>query len=213
LQKSLKAIDYPLPMASAQVKSAILLAGLFAEGQTQVHEPHPSRDHTERMLKAMGVELYNNDGLHWYLPGLQVDKLQAVDWQVPGDPSSAAFPLVAALLVPDSQVTLQQVGLNPTRSGLFEALKRVGAAIETSEVQELGGEPVGNLHVSFSELKGDLTVEAAEVPSLVDEIPILAVAGLFLEGTLTVRGAEELRKKRRIVWPLLLTSLRSWTLP
>ena len=192
---TLKAIQYTLPVASAQVKSAVLLAGLFAEGETQVHEPIASRDHTERMLRAMGAELHDTDGQHWYLPGEQANKLQPVDWHVPGDPSSAAFPLVASLLIPDSEVLLEQVGLNPTRTGVFDALRKMGAVIEVQNQREVGGEPVGDLLIRSADLQGDLTLEAADIPAMVDEIPILAVAGAFLNGTLTVRGAEELRKK------------------
>lgn len=193
-QKPLVGLTYTLPVASAQVKSALLLAGLLAQGPTHITEPLPTRDHTERMLNGMGASLTQQNGL-WTLPEDTLTQLNPVNWLVPGDPSSAAFMAVAALLIPNSCVCLQNVGLNPTRTGLFEALKTVGANITVENPRTVGGEAVGDLIVKTSSLKGDLTLSEADIPALVDEIPILTIAGLYLEGTLTITGADELRKK------------------
>jgi len=192
----LKGIDYTMPVASAQVKSAVLLAGLFAESETILREPLASRDHTERMLTAMGADLKTdaNSPVHRLAP-MQIEALQPVDWLVPGDPSSAAFPMIAALCCPESSIYIENVGLNPHRDGLIRALQKIGANIEIHSKRTIGGEPVGTLNVSYTELKGDLTLEAEDIPAMVDEIPILAVACLWLDGTLTVKGAEELRAK------------------
>jgi 3-phosphoshikimate 1-carboxyvinyltransferase len=192
--EGLQGIQYTMPMASAQVKSAVLLAGLFAKTETRVTEPIFSRDHTERMLKAMGADLEVH-GKQITLAPNQIEALAPMAWQVPSDPSSVAFGLVATLLCPNSQVIFNNVGLNPRRIGLFEALKQVGASIEYTNQREVGGEPVGDLVVTASELVGNLTLSAEDIPALVDEIPILTMAGLYLKGTLTIRGAEELRKK------------------
>jgi 3-phosphoshikimate 1-carboxyvinyltransferase len=191
----LSGIDYTLPVASAQVKSAIILAGLYAKGETIVREPLPSRDHTERMLTAMGASLQQEADGAIRVQGQQLEGLQPLHWQVPGDPSSAAFMAVMATLCPNSEVLLKHVGLNPHRTGLFEALKRIGADITVEQERLVGGEPVGDVRIRSAELKGDLTLEAEDIPALVDEIPILAVACVYLQGTLTVRGADELRKK------------------
>jgi 3-phosphoshikimate 1-carboxyvinyltransferase len=192
----LRGIDYAMPVASAQVKSAVLLAGLFAQQEVIVREPLPSRDHTERMLTAMGADLKTDEGspIHRLAP-MQIDALKPVDWLVPGDPSSAAFPMVAALCCPNSDIYIENVGLNPHRDGLIRALQRIGANIEIESPRDVGGEPVGTLRVRYTELKGDITLEAADIPAMVDEIPILAVACVWLDGTLTVKGAEELRAK------------------
>jgi 3-phosphoshikimate 1-carboxyvinyltransferase len=191
----LKGLHYTLPVASAQVKSALLLAALYAEGTTQLECPLPSRDHTERFFKALGVTLLQPTPTRLELPGQQADRLRAFNMRVPADPSSAAFPLVAALLCPNSNLLLKEVCVNPTRTGLFLALQKVGAQI-TFENQRLeAGEPIADLRVVASELKGDLHLSAKEIPAMVDEIPILMIAGLYLNGTLHVEGAEELRHK------------------
>jgi 3-phosphoshikimate 1-carboxyvinyltransferase len=194
-EKGLNGIDYTMPIASAQVKSAVLLAGLFAQGVTVVREPLPSRDHTERMLTAMGADLRVEEAYAIHLAPRQIEALSPVDWLVPADASSAAFPLVGALLSPKSHLVIENVGLNPQRTGVFHALKQIGALIEIENERLIGGEPVGDLIVQASELKGDLTLNAEDIPAMVDEIPILAVACVFLDGTLTVKGAEELRAK------------------
>ncbi len=184
-------IRYETPMASAQVKSAVLLAGLSATGETTVVEPSASRDHTERMLRAMGADI-EVDGLAITLrPGRT---LQPQSIRVPGDFSSAAFFLVAALLVPGSEVVLQGTLLNPTRTGLLEALGEMGAAIRIGNESEEGGEPVGDVHARTSALSaGEFGGEL--IPRMIDEIPILAVAATRAEGTTIIRDADELRVK------------------
>ncbi len=188
---SLRGIHYRLPVASAQVKSAVLLAGLFAEGETVVEEPLATRDHTERLLLSMGVEL-RREG-----PGIRLTPptdLSPVDLEVPGDLSAAAFWLVAAAAHPDAEIVLPKVGVNPTRSGLLDILSMMGATVELTEERMVGGEPVADLTVRSSRLRG---VEVAGELTLraIDELPALAVAAAFAEGTTTVRDAEELRVK------------------
>ena len=189
-------IDYRPPVASAQVKSAILLAGLNTPGLTRVIEPVPTRDHSERMLKGFGAELsveLEADGARIIsIRGEAELKPQHI--VVPGDPSSAAFPVVAALLVPGSDVVVENVGLNPTRAGLFEVLRMMGGQIELVDEREVGGEPVADLRVRGSALKG-VEVPPGIVPSMVDEFPILFVAAALAEGRTVTRGLEELRVK------------------
>lgn len=190
----LRGIEYASPVASAQIKSCLLLAGLGAEGTTTVVEPHLSRDHTERMLGAMGVELERGEsGKRVSVRGGQ--KLHAIEVRVPGDLSSAAFPVVAALLVPGSEVTVEQVGLNPTRAGFLEALERMGADVESVVESTTGGEPVGKIVARGSrelapiQMSGDLVVRA------IDELPALFAAAAFAKGRSVFRDAQELRKK------------------
>ena len=193
---ALHGIDYELPVASAQVKSAILLAGLYAHGETRVREPHPTRDYTERMLRAFGwpvefgagwAKLSGGHGLH------------AADTIVPADFSSAAFFIVAATLVPGSELVLRDVGMNPRRIGLLQALRAMGADIRESNMRESsrrgqGGEPVADLIVRHAPLAGiDVPVEL--VPDMIDEFPILFVAAAAARGTSRIRGAAELRIK------------------
>ena len=189
-------IDYRLPVASAQVKSAILLAGLNTPGLTRVIEPVPTRDHSERMLKGFGAELsveLEADGARIIsIRGEAELKPQHI--VVPGDPSSAAFPVVAALLVAGSDGVVENVGLNPTRAGLFEVLRMMGGQIELVDEREVGGEPVADLRVRGSALKG-VEVPPGIVPSMVDEFPILFVAAALAEGRTVTRGLEELRVK------------------
>jgi 3-phosphoshikimate 1-carboxyvinyltransferase len=193
--KGLHGISYQMPMASAQVKSAIFLAGLFAsrEELIQVSEPVPSRDHTERMLAALGVEIVR-DGAYMTLKGRQPD-LVSQDLLVPGDVSSAAFWLVGAAILPGSNVCLRQVGLNPHRTGLLNVLAAAGAQVRIDNTAESGGEPYGDLSLDGQSLKGDITIRPEHVPGLIDEIPILTVLGLFTDGVFTLHGAEELRYK------------------
>ena len=192
---SLKRIRYRLPMASAQVKSAVLLAGLHAEGGVEVIEPEPTRDHTERMLGAFGAEVEtadSADGRHVRLaPG---QTLTGTTIKVPGDPSSAAFPLVAALITPGSQVTVEGVLLNALRIGLFKTLREMGADLSIDNVRDEGGEPVGDVTARTSSLRG-VDVPAERAPSMIDEYPILAVAAAAAEGRTIIRGAAELRVK------------------
>ncbi|MBF0627718.1 MAG: 3-phosphoshikimate 1-carboxyvinyltransferase [Magnetococcales bacterium] len=187
----LTGIEYASPVASAQVKTALLLAGLSASGRTTVSEPVLSRDHTERMLAAFGVEL-DRDGLSVTVQGRP--RLRGLELIVPGDISSAAFPMVAALLVPDSEVTLRGVGINPSRTGLLDLLREMGGDIAILNPRDAGGEPVADLRVRHSRLKG-IRVPPEVVPRAIDEFPVFALAAACAEGETVVTGAEELRVK------------------
>jgi 3-phosphoshikimate 1-carboxyvinyltransferase len=188
----LRAIHYSLPVASAQVKSAMLLAGLAAAGRTRISEPAPSRDHTERMLRAFGVRL-EQDGHSVTLEGGQT--LRATDVAVPADFSSAAFFIVAACLAASPSLTLTNVGINPTRTGLLELLRRMGADIRVHPQRTpAGAEPVADLEIHRSALRG-ITVTEAEVPLSIDEFPVFFVAAALARGETLVRGALELRVK------------------
>ena len=188
---SLRAIDYELPVASAQVKSAILLAGVQADGATTVVEPFPTRDHTERMLEAAGARVTRRPSSVTVEGGAS---LRLPEVAVPGDISSAAPFLVGAAIVPGSAVTVHGVGLNPRRAGLLDVLGRMGVRIAIYNRRSIGGEPAGDVEVRASDLVG-ATITAEEVPSLIDELPILAVAACHARGETVVRGAEELRAK------------------
>jgi 3-phosphoshikimate 1-carboxyvinyltransferase len=200
----LHGIEYRLPVASAQVKSCVLLAGLDAEGETSVVERDPTRDHTERMLAAAGAQVTVADAgtpvtIHGALPAKRVtvrpaDRLEPGEITVPGDFSSAAFALVGALLVPGSEVRLERVGINPGRIGLLGILTRMGAAIEVIEEPAAGREPVGTIVARSGPLAG-VRVGAGEVPLAIDELPLVALAGCFAEGQTIVSGAAELRHK------------------
>jgi 3-phosphoshikimate 1-carboxyvinyltransferase len=189
-------IEYRLPVASAQVKSAILLAGLNTPGITTVIEPVPTRDHSERMLRGFGAELeveVEGDGTRIIrLRGEAEFRPQTIT--VPGDPSSAAFFVVAALIVPGSDLVIENVGLNPTRAALFDVLRQMGGRIEELDRREVGGEPVADLHVRHSALAG-IEVDPAVVPAMVDEFPILFVAAALAQGRTVTTGLEELRVK------------------
>jgi 3-phosphoshikimate 1-carboxyvinyltransferase len=187
----LHGIEYELPMASAQVKSCLLFAGLLAGGETRVVEPLPTRDHSERMLAAAGAEVDRADGRVTVRAAQRLAPGRIV---VPADFSSAAFFLLAGLLVPGSEVVLEGVGLNPTRTGLLDVLRRMGAEIEVEEAGERGGEPIGTLRPRPSALRG-VEVGGAEVPRAIDELPLVALAACFAEGTTTIRDAAELRRK------------------
>lgn len=189
--RHLKGITYELPVASAQVKSALLLAGLNATGPTVIIEPVKSRDHSERMLVSMGADIESgNEGIT-LKPG---PELNPVEWVVPGDISSAAFFMVAASLVPGSCLRIRNVGLNPTRSGIVTVLDNMNAHIKIENWHLNGGEPVGDIVIAHSKLRGS-TVEGDIIPLLVDEIPILAVAMALADGQSVVRNARELRFK------------------
>jgi len=186
----LKPIYYKSPVASAQVKSAILLAGLQADGVTTVEEPHLSRDHTERMLKAFGVDVQVN-GLSVSIKGGQ--SLTATDIYVPGDISSAAFFLVAGAIVPNSQITIKNVGINPTRTGIIDVLKQMGASISIEE-KDNSFEPIADLTIETSQLEG-IEISGAIIPRLIDEIPIIALLATQAKGKTVIRDAEELKVK------------------
>jgi 3-phosphoshikimate 1-carboxyvinyltransferase len=191
--KRLQPIHYHSPIASAQVKSAVLLAGLLAEGQTTVTEPALSRDHSERMLRAFGAEvLVDPETCSATVTGWPTLVGQKV--VVPGDISSAAFWLVAAAIIPDSELTLLNVGVNPTRTGILDALALMEADVTLLNPREIAGEPVADIRVRSSQLKG-CEISGALIPRLVDEIPILTVAALFAQGQTVIKDAAELRVK------------------
>lgn len=188
---SLKGIRYEMPVASAQVKSALLLAGLFAEGETTVVQPGPARDHTERMLGSMGVDLTLTENYVTVMPG---ETLHPLDLNVPGDFSSAAFLIVAGTIVPESEITLTGVNLNLTRTGLLDALVMMGADLQVTETGIEGGEPVGEIRIRHAALKG-VEIGGDLVVRMIDEFPVLMVAALCAEGETVVRDAQELRVK------------------
>ncbi|HEY5633243.1 MAG TPA: 3-phosphoshikimate 1-carboxyvinyltransferase [Burkholderiaceae bacterium] len=187
----LHGIDFTMPVASAQVKSAVLLAALYAHGETSVTEPAPTRDHTERMLGGFGVAL-RRDGARVTIRGGQ--RLRATRIDVPADISSAAFFLVAASIAPGSDLVLEHVGMNPTRTGVIDILRAMGARIEVIGAREVGGEPVADLRVRSAQLRG-IEVPPELVPLAIDEFPVLFVAAACARGRTVVTGAEELRVK------------------
>lgn len=187
----LKPVNYHLPVASAQVKSALILAGLQAEGQSIIIEPEETRDHTERMIKKFGGEIHK-DNQNIMVKGGQ--KLTATSIHVPGDISSAAFFLVAGAVIPDSEIVLKNVGLNPTRTGIIEVMKKMGADLEIVQNEETSFEPFGDLIIKTSSLKGTV-IEGDLIPKLIDEIPIIALLATQAEGTTIIKDAEELKVK------------------
>jgi 3-phosphoshikimate 1-carboxyvinyltransferase len=201
----LKGMEYRMPVSSAQVKTCILLAGLSASGSTLVMEPMPSRDHTERLLQWLGVKMESEPS------GIRVfpiaEPLPPLNVRVPGDFSSAAFLIVAASIVPGSEVVLKGVGLNPRRVGLLAVLRRMGARIEEVARSESAGEPTGDLRVRSASLSGTM-IEEAEVVDMIDEFPILAVAAACADGITEVRGASELRHKESDRIAALASELR-----
>ncbi|QTD57091.1 3-phosphoshikimate 1-carboxyvinyltransferase [Parasphingorhabdus cellanae] len=189
-------LEYRLPVASAQVKSAILLAGLNTPGVTRVIEPVLTRDHSETMLKGFGADLTvetNKEGSR-IISLIGEAELSPQKIKVPGDPSSAAFPIVAALLVPGSDIVVENVGINPTRAGLFNILQQMGGNISFKKKRAVGGEPVADIHVKHSKLTG-IDVPADIAPSMIDEFPILFIASALADGTTTTSGLHELRVK------------------
>lgn len=188
----LRGIRYELPVPSAQVKSCLLLAGLFAEGLTTVIEPIATRDHTERMLLQQGAPLERSGREIALGP---CPELAPLEMRVPGDLSSAAFWIAAATLLPGSELVVQDVGLNPTRTGFLTALQRMGARISAENLREEAGEPVGDLVVRGAERLNAIEIAGAELPTLIDEVPLLAVVATRAEGTTVIRDAEELRVK------------------
>ncbi|MBZ0155037.1 MAG: 3-phosphoshikimate 1-carboxyvinyltransferase [Alphaproteobacteria bacterium] len=194
----LKAVEYVMPVASAQVKSCLILAGLYAEGTTVITEPFRSRDHTERILAAMGAEI-SVEGLtvrvNGQPPGGGRRALQALDITVPADFSSAAFFMAASLIVPGSEVLVKGVGINPTRTGLLDVLRQMGGCVALRNEREVSGEPVADIHCTAADGLRAVTVGEESIPSLIDEFPILCILATQAEGTTEIRGAEELRVK------------------
>jgi 3-phosphoshikimate 1-carboxyvinyltransferase len=189
----LHGIRYRMPVASAQVKSAILLAGLYAESETTVEEPAPTRDHTERMLRAMGAEIQFGEGAVVRVQPL-ANELSAISMRVPGDISSVAPWLVLAAAHPDAEIRISAVGVNPTRTGIVDALRMMGAEVRVEEERMWGPEPVADIVVRSSRLHGAV-IDGNLIPRAIDELPLLALAGCFAEGETVIRGAAELRTK------------------
>lgn len=203
--KKLQPVNYAMPVASAQVKSAILLAGLYADGVTEIVEPSKSRDHTERMLQSFGAHIIV-DGLKVRIQG--APDLKSLDIQVPGDFSSAAFFIVGALLIENSDLMIREVGINPTRTGIIRVLKEMGAQIEIINQKDVSGEPVADIYCKGgSELKS-IEISKDHIPLLIDEFPILCVAATQAVGTTIIRGAEELRVKESDRISSISTELR-----
>ncbi|MCI6858387.1 MAG: 3-phosphoshikimate 1-carboxyvinyltransferase [Eubacterium sp.] len=189
--KELHAIHYNSPVASAQVKSCVLLAGLYAEGETSVTEPALSRDHTERMLRSFGAKIRSEGNTCTITPP---QTLYAQHIEVPGDISSAAFFIVAGLITPGSEILIQNVGINPTRAGILQVCRNMGADITLENEREEGGEPVADLLVRRSELHGTI-IEGDIIPTLIDELPVIALMACFADGETIIRDAHELRVK------------------
>tara|TARA_B100000676_G_scaffold306416_1_gene362611 strand:- start:2416 stop:3411 length:996 start_codon:yes stop_codon:yes gene_type:complete len=187
---TLRGTNYEMPVASAQLKSCLLLAGLRADDKTKLTQPAESRDHTERMLSAMGVKLTKTD----LEIELEPSELQTVDVEVPGDISSAAFWMVAGVCHPDAELLIKNVGINPTRAGIVTALRIMGADLTLLDEREVAGEPVADILVRTSELKG-IELSGDIVPLLIDEIPVIAVAAAIADGETVIKDAEELRVK------------------
>ncbi|MBI5211995.1 MAG: 3-phosphoshikimate 1-carboxyvinyltransferase [Nitrospirae bacterium] len=194
--RRLKATDYKMPVASAQVKSCLILAGLYADGTTTIIELQKSRDHTERMLKSMGANI-EIDGLILRVKGQgsRVKELSPIDVTVPADFSSAAFFVAAALIIPNSEILIKNAGINPTRTGLLDVLKKMGADIEIENIRDVSGEPVADIHCKTTSNLKAVKIGGDTMPSLIDEFPILCVLATQAEGVTEIRGAEELRVK------------------
>lgn len=201
--RSLHGIHYQSPVASAQVKSAILLAGLYAEGETSVTEPYISRNHTELMFEAFGVPIHCEGTTVTVQP---VSSLLAQNISVPGDISSAAYFLVAGLITPNSCITIQNVGINPTRDGILEVCRAMGAKLTMENVKASVGEPTADITVSTSSLHAT-TIEGALIPKLIDELPIIAVLACFAEGTTVIKDAQELKVKESNRIDVMVTNL------
>lgn len=189
--KPLKAVHYESPVASAQVKSAVLLAGLYADGRTSVTEPALSRNHTELMLKSFGVQVLSEGTTASVMPPKE---MTATDIAVPGDISSAAFFIAAGLVTPDSCITLKQVGINPTRNGIIKVCEAMGADLTMSNVKDDNGEPTADITVKTSRLKGT-EIGGELIPTLIDEIPVIALMAAFAEGETVIKDAAELKVK------------------
>lgn len=208
--EKLEPIDYKLPMASAQVKSAVLLAGLYADGETSVTEPAPTRDHTERMLKAYGYEC-ETEKLNEQASTIRIKgggELTATDIDIPSDISSSAFFMVAASIIPGSKIVLEHVCINPTRTGVIDVLKAMGADIKLINPRAIGGEPVADIQVNYVGLKG-CDIDPNLVPLAIDEFPVICIAAACAEGVTTVSGAEELRAKESDRISVMVEGLRN----
>lgn len=201
----LKGISYRTPVASAQLKSALLLAGIYAEGETVIEEPEKSRDHTERMLRAFGADI---DVRGNAVRVRSTKTLNGCKIIVPGDISSAAFFMVGAAIAPESELLVKNVGINPTRTGIIKIIKRMGGTIDIENRREVSGEPVGDILVKSSRLKG-IAISGAELLPAIDEFPVICVAAAFAEGTTTVSGAGELRVKESDRIAVMAESLAS----
>jgi 3-phosphoshikimate 1-carboxyvinyltransferase len=191
---SLKAIDYKMPVASAQVKSCLILAGLYADGATTITEMQKSRDHTERMLKSMGADI-EIDGLAIKVKGRSNEELTPIDVTVPADFSSAAFFIAAALIIPDSEILIKNVCVNPTRTGMLDVIKNMGGNVRLENIRNVSGEPVADIYCKNSDSLKAVKIGKDIMPSLIDEFPILCVLAAQAEGITEIRGAEELRVK------------------
>jgi 3-phosphoshikimate 1-carboxyvinyltransferase len=205
----LRAIDYESPVGSGQIKTCVLFAGLYAKGRTTFREPSPSRNHSELMLEEFGARLEQEADGRLAIEGAE---LHPVDYQVPGDPSSAAFFAAAASVLPGSQLTLSGVGLNPTRIGFVEVLRQLGAEIVITSSRTEHGEPVGDLNVTGSELRteaGGLILTGSIIPNIIDEIPVLAVIATQVNGQVSFRGARELRIKESDRIKMVVEGIRS----
>ena len=204
---TLRGMEYTMPVASAQVKSCLLLAGLYAQGLTVIRQPGPARDHTERMLAAMGAPIaVYGDTIHSERPDKPLSPIQI---DVPGDISSAAFLLVAASVVPDSHITIMGVGVNPTRTGIVTALQEMGANIEYRNLRDQSGEPVADIEVKYAELHGT-EFSGEQIVTMIDELPVLAVAASQAKGRTVVRDAQELRVKETDRIASTVTELRKF---
>lgn len=199
----LTGIDFENKLASAQVKSALLFAGLYAEGKTRIHEPLLSRDHTERFLSAAGAR-FKKEG-DWLT--IEKSDLNALNGEIPGDISAAAFFMVGAAMIPGSEIVIKRVCLNPTRVGIVEVLKRMGAKLEIERTQEVP-EPLGNIRIQGTRLKGT-RIQKSEIPSLIDELPILMIAMATAQGESLISGAEELRVKETDRIHSMVTNLKA----
>jgi len=204
--RQLKGIIYTLPVASAQVKSAILLAGIFAEGETVVIEPEPTRDHTEIMLRYMGADIQKIGNEIHCKP---VEQLYAKKIVVPADISSAAYFMVMGCICENSEILLKNVGINPTRTGIIDALKAMGGNITIENESIINGEKIGNIRVKYSALHGT-TIGGADIPRLIDEIPVIAVAACFAKGTTIIKDAQELKVKESNRIQTIITELKKF---
>lgn len=203
----LRAIRYEMPVASAQVKSCLILAGLYADGITIITEPQKSRDHTERMLKAMGAEI-TAEGLTISVQGFEGSRLNPVDITIPSDFSSAAFFLVASLIIPDSEILIKDVCVNPTRTGLLDVIKNMGGDVKLENIRDVSGEPVADIYCKTASSLKAVKIEKNIIPSLIDEFPVLCILASQAEGVTEIRGAEELRVKESDRIKAMATELR-----
>ena len=200
---SLHGITYRLPIPSAQVKSAIMLAAIHADGKTEIIEPYPSRDHTERMLKYFECNIKVKDKKIIITPD---GELKAKNITIPGDISSAAYFMVAGLLVKNARITIKNVGLNPTRTGVIDVLKKMWGKIKTKNIKVKYNEPVGDIVVSSSKLKG-ITIGGKIIPRVIDEIPVIVIAASYAKGKTVIKNAEELRVKESDRIKTIVTNL------